>query len=93
MAFTVIGVLDGVVYEVRVTGQASDPVQGSKLVRSLVKQWTGRTVSLTPAGPVHTVNPGDARSVLALLATQTKVQQVGEGAPSLAPPRPVRGVS
>lgn len=91
--FSVIGVLDGVVYEVRVTGQASQPVQGSKLVRALVKQWAGRTVAVTPVGPLYKVDPGDTESVLALLATQTKVLQIGEGAPPIAAAlRPVGGV-
>lgn len=92
MAFTVSGVLDGVVYEVRVTGKASDPVQGSKRVRALVRQWSGRHVRISPVGPVYTVNPGDEKSILALLATQTRILEVGEGAPKLVGRRVLKGV-
>jgi hypothetical protein len=81
--FTVSGVLDNTLYDVEVTGDASNPVVGSKRVSALVTQQTGTTVLATPGGPRYTVDPGDPASVLCLLSAQTKVQSVGDGAPKL----------
>lgn len=81
--FTVAGILDDTLYEVEVTGEESRPVVGSKRVDALVRQHTGSVVLATPAGPRYTVDPADAKSILALLSTETKVRRVSDGAPSL----------
>lgn len=75
--FTVSGVLDNTLYQVKVTGDASNPVVGSKRVRLLVRQYAGQKVQVTPTGPVFTVNPGDPKSILALLSAKSKVTHAG----------------
>lgn len=92
MGFKVAGVLDGTLYEVEVTGDATSPVVGSARVRALVAQFTGETVLVTPVGPAYDVDPGDAASVLALLCEQTKVKWVSDDAPRLVDPRPAGAV-
>lgn len=83
MGFTVAGSLDDALYEVEVTGDAGDPVVGSRRVRVLVEQYAGETVLVTPKGPAYTVDPADEASVLALLSAHTRVTRVGDGAPVL----------
>lgn len=86
MAFRVTGLLDDTLYEVEVTGNAKQPVVGSKRVAVLVEQFAGETVLVTPAGPAYKVDPGKPETVLALLSAETKVASVGEGAPQLVEP-------
>jgi hypothetical protein len=86
MGFKVEGALDGVLYDVEVTGDEQSPIVGNPRVRALLQQWVGRSVEVTPQGPVLTVAAGDPRSVLALLSSQTTVRKVGPGAPQLLPP-------
>lgn len=88
----VTGVIDGVLYEVVVTGRKARPVVGSKRVTALVTQWTGRTVEVTPTGPVYTVDPTDIRSVVALLNTATQVRRL-EAAPDLGVRSPLDGIN
>jgi hypothetical protein len=75
--FTVAGVLDNTLYEVKVTGNKADPVVGSKRVKGLFRQYEGQKVSVTPVGPAYTVDGGDPASVLALLSVHTKVTRAG----------------
>lgn len=75
--FTVAGVLDDTLYEVKVTGNAKNPVVGSKRVAGLLRQHEGERVLVTPQGPAYVVSGGDAESVLALLATQTRITRAG----------------
>lgn len=92
--FTVAGVLDNTLYEVRVTGDANDPVVGSKRVRVLLRQYQGENVMVTPVGPVYVVDPADPVSVLALLAAHTRITRTGgdgETVPRLVD-EPVEGV-
>jgi hypothetical protein len=70
------GVLDDGLYEVALTGDPANPVVGSRRVAALVDQWTGEQVITGPTGPVVTVDPGDARSLLALLSVETTVRGV-----------------
>lgn len=88
--FLVTGELDGAVYQVRVTGDAADPVVGSGRVRALVSQYEGRRVPLSPVGPTIVVDGGDEATVLALLSAKTRVRRVGPGAPDPVPVRRCR---
>ena len=92
--FTVAGVLDNTLYEVKVTGNKADPVVGSKRVRILLRQYTGEKVMVTPVGPTYTVDPADPESILALLSARTRITRTGgddEDVPRLVDP-PVEGV-
>lgn len=91
--FNVAGMIDGCLYEVAVTGDAKQPVVGSKRVRELVKQAQGRRVLVTPYGPAYTVDAADPASVLALLADSTTVRWVGDDAPDLGAPKALNGVA
>ena len=80
------GVLDGARYSVAV---GPDGVKGSVRVARLVEQYKGRQVKAGPTGPMVTVDPGDARSLLALLAAKTRVTGVdGAAVVDAAPRRP-----
>ncbi|MFJ5143042.1 hypothetical protein [Streptomyces sp. NPDC088707] len=73
----VMGTLeDGAAYDVEVTGLEDRPVTGSRRVRALVEQHTGRPVLLGPLGPRRTLEPTDADAVLALLRIHTRVVEV-----------------
>lgn len=82
-SFRVSGTLDGVLYEVEVTGEKSQPVVGSKRIATLVRQHEGETVLVTPQGPAYDVDGSDGASVLALLSAHTKVRRVSDDAPQL----------
>ncbi len=90
--FRVAGSLDGVLYEVEVTGEAARPTVGSKRISTLVDQYEGETVLVTPVGPAYVVAGSDGASVLALLSAHTKVRRVSDDAPQLVEPRPEGGV-
>lgn len=81
--FRVGGVIGKALYEVEVTGKASDPVVGSKGVRALVAEHVGKTVDVTPLGPAYVVKVDDPKSILALLYAKTKIRWVSDKAPSL----------
>ncbi len=83
MSFTVAGVLDDTLYEVEVTGQAGQPVAGSKKIAAMVSLETGSWVDATPQGPRYKVDPTDPASILCLLHAKTRVTRVGNGAPKL----------
>jgi hypothetical protein len=90
--FRVAGTLDGVLYEVEVTGRKSRPTVGSKRVAGLVRQHEGDTVLVTPVGPAYVVDGEKPETVLALLSAHTQVHRVSDDAPQLVDPRPVDGV-
>lgn len=89
--FNVAGMIDGCMYEVRVTGNKTAPVVGSKRVKALVEQAQGRRVLVTPQGPAYEVDGADPASVLALLSNATIVRWVGDGAPDLGAPKALTG--
>ncbi|WP_030372325.1 hypothetical protein [Streptomyces rimosus] len=73
----IMGTLDdGAAYDVEVTGQQDRPVTGSRRVRALVEQYTGKPVLLGPLGPRRTLEPTDTAAVLALLRAHTRVLEV-----------------
>lgn len=86
------GVLDDVPYDVTVTGLKTRPVVGSKRVSVLVQQNIGRSIPVTPTGPVHVVDPQDVASIVALLSTATQVRRL-EAAPDLGVRAPVAGIN
>ena len=88
----VTGHVDGVPYDVEVTGDPAKPVVGSGRVAVVVQARMGRPVLLSPTGPARTVAGGDPASILAVLETETTVTSVADGA-NLLPPRKLRGVS
>ncbi|MFD0352892.1 hypothetical protein ACFVHW_03970 [Streptomyces sp. NPDC127110] len=67
---------DGAAYQVEVTGRDDRPVTGSRRIRALVEQHTGRPVLLGPLGPLRTLTPEDTTAVLALLRQHTAVVEV-----------------
>ncbi|MBV1940753.1 hypothetical protein KUF83_29920 [Streptomyces sp. BV286] len=70
----VIGTLDdGAAYDVEVSGRTDRPVTGSRRVRALVEQHTGRPVLLGPHGPQRVLEATDTAAVLALLREHTTV--------------------
>jgi hypothetical protein len=85
--FAVVGVLDGLPYEVEVTGNPAAPVVGNARVARLLVQFQGETCLATPVGPAYLVDPADPLSVLALLCEASQVLWVSENAPSLIDPR------
>ncbi|KIF04137.1 hypothetical protein OHS33_38775 (plasmid) [Streptomyces sp. NBC_00536] len=67
---------DGAAYEVQITGREDRPVIGSRRVRALVEQHTGRPVLLGPLGPRRMLSASDTSAVLALLRQNTAVVEV-----------------
>ncbi|MFD4933405.1 hypothetical protein [Streptomyces virginiae] len=67
---------DGAAYEVEITGREDRPVVGSRRVRALVEQHTGRPVLLGPVGPRRPLAAADTAAVLALLRQHTAVVEV-----------------
>lgn len=88
--FTVEGIYDGVSYTLVIDRTAPDLISGSGRAMALIEQWEGEQVSVTPTGPVYTVDVDDDASILAVLMTETTVVQVGGQAPRVIPP-PVSG--
>ncbi|MFB6630017.1 hypothetical protein ACFCWY_08985 [Streptomyces sp. NPDC056362] len=71
---TVIGVFDdGGAYNVQITGRTDRPVIGSHRAAALVELHLGRSITLSPTGPVAVVAGDDTASVLAVLRTFTDV--------------------
>ncbi len=64
---------DGTAYQVQVTGQAAQPIIGSRRVRAMVEQYSGQPVLLSPLGPRRDLDPTDADAVLALLRQHSAV--------------------
>lgn len=85
MGVTVRGVLDGVGYEVNLTGRRGDPVTGSARVVALVERAAGERVLAGPTGPLVTVRGDDPRSIVLLLSKKGQVDDV-TGLPEPAPP-------
>lgn len=70
----VTGLLDdGTAYQVQIPGREGEPVAGSRRVRALVEQHTGRPVMLGRLGPLRLLDPSDPEAVLALLRRHTTV--------------------
>ena len=97
--FTVIGyTYDGAAYGVSVDPDRNpDPqfgiVDGSPNVVGLLLAHTGRSVLVTPTGPLVVVDMADANTVLSALYSLTQVISVeGDGVPD-ALPDPVEGRS
>jgi hypothetical protein len=67
---------DGSAYQVEVTGGEGEPVTGSRRVRALVEQHTGRPVLLGSLGPLRPLDQADPEAVLALLRHHTTVVEV-----------------
>ena len=88
----VVGVIDGVLYEVVVTGKRTAPVVGSKRVAAMVANRVGQTVLATPTGPALVVDPTNVASIVALLSTRTQVRRV-EAAPDTGVRTPLGGVN
>jgi hypothetical protein len=78
------GELDGRPYRVVLTGDASDPVQGSKVVRALVEDAVERkkVVLASPTGPRVQVKATDTDSLLHLLAREGRVLTVTGNTPA-----------
>ena len=82
--FTVTGALDdGATYPLQITGRADRPVIGSHRAAALVELHLGKTVSLSPTGPMKAVSGDDDASVLAVLREYTDVLEE-RGAPKQA---------
>lgn len=82
MPFTVTGRFDdGATYTVQITGRAGRPVIGSRRAAALVELQQGRSISLSPTGPVRAVGGDDEETVLAVLRDYTSVLEEGRGAP------------
>lgn len=93
-AFRVTGALsDGQVYQVEITGQADQPVIGSRLVAAMIAEATaaGDLVRPSPTEAPIPVDPEDPRSVLALLEQRTQILE-SEGAAPRPPGVHVAGV-
>ncbi|MFD7763575.1 hypothetical protein [Streptomyces microflavus] len=67
---------DGAAYQVEITERAEQPVVGSRRVRELVEQYTGRPVLLGPLGPLQDLVATEPTGVLALLRQHTTVVEV-----------------
>ncbi|RSS97242.1 hypothetical protein EF903_01595 [Streptomyces sp. WAC05292] len=67
---------DGAAYDVEVTGREDRPVTGSRRVRALVDQYSGRPVLLGPLGPRRALTGADTAAVVALLRQHTVVVDV-----------------
>ncbi|MER7759453.1 hypothetical protein [Streptomyces sp. NPDC097619] len=64
---------DGTAYDVQITDGA---VTGSRRIRALVGQFTGKPVLLGPLGPQRPVSVTDGATVLGLLRRHTTVVEV-----------------
>ncbi|MFB6700182.1 hypothetical protein [Streptomyces rubiginosohelvolus] len=74
MPYTVTGRFDdGAAYTVLVTGRKDRPVAGSHRAAALVELHQGEAVSLSPTGPVRTVDGADEATVRAVLRQATEV--------------------
>jgi hypothetical protein len=83
--FTVTGRFDdGATYAVQITGQTDRPVIGSHRAAALVELYQGKSIPLSPTGPLQVVAGGDETSVLAVLRAYTDVIEEGAGAPRRA---------
>ncbi|MGC5042488.1 hypothetical protein ACLQ16_04125 [Streptomyces albidoflavus] len=78
MPHTVTGRFDdGSAYQVQVTGDADRPVVGSARAAALVELHAGRSIPLTPTGPLRVVAGEDEEAVLAMLRRYTDVVEKG----------------
>lgn len=64
---------DGSAYQVQITGDADRPVVGSARAAALVELHAGRSIPLTPTGPLRTVAGDDVDAILAVLRRYTNV--------------------
>lgn len=83
---TVKGTLDGVAYDVVLTGRRHGPVEGSRRVLALVEAAarSHRLVPLGPTGPDAVVDGGNVDTVLALLAQVTTIAEIAGRSPAAA---------
>lgn len=86
--FTVTGTLDGVGYRVGIHPDGVDDpdahgvTMGSEHAITLIKLHEGQQVQASPTSTPVTVDPDDAKTVLALLYAKTAVSSVdGDDAP------------
>ncbi|MFJ2225546.1 hypothetical protein ACIOFY_36590 [Streptomyces anulatus] len=74
MPYTVTGRFDdGAAYTALVTGRKDRPVTGSHRAAALIELHQGKSVSLSPTGPVRTVDGADEATVRAVLRQATEV--------------------